>query len=37
MKFIRFIINDIEKIGILDKTEKQIIELFIIQEKNRKD
>lgn len=36
MKFIRFIINDIEKIGVLDKTEKQIIELFIIQE-NRRD
>lgn len=28
MKFIRFIVNNIEKIGVLDKSEKNIIELF---------
>ena len=36
MKFIRFIVNNIEKIGVLDKSEKNIIELFTTN-KNKRD
>ena len=36
MKFIRFIVNNIEKIGVLDKSEKNIIELFT-KNKNKRD
>ena len=35
MKFIRFIVNNIEKIGVLDKSEKNIIELFTTNKNKR--